>query len=516
MNFHHFSISSLTLGNASLVFLQYGRHHDQKLYYVPHGAVDPFVKSIRLKLTALLLRSPKRQGGCGLEISQLLHKRKILAFFPLHDRPTAKAIQHKIWERAVWPWSVPVEDVREYYGEKVALYNVFIGHYSLWIFTPSIIGVAFQLVVWATVDFSHPVLPFYSLVITVWSIYMLEYWKRQEATTALMWGMSDFEKEEQDRPEYFGETVKSHIDGTDITYFPASKLAKRTRLSRSVVLTFMTMVVAFVAAIYTFRWYLQQRDDTVEAASTIASIINTIQIQIFNYIYQKVARSLTDMENHRVDTAYEDSLIVKLFVFQFINSYASFFFLAFIAGNLDRPDNAPINYLGQCGSETCMEPLSINLAIIFGSRLTIGNFTDIFIPYFLHKQKIKNETKGIAEDKFITPPEKDYMLLNYEPMIESIQNYADTAVQYGFSLLFVTALPIASFCSLISCYFKVKFNAWKLGTFYQRPVPEGVQDIGTWMTIFQVISVTSVVTNAALVCFTMDVLWKYSLQGRVW
>jgi len=44
---------------------------------------------------------------------------------------------------------------------------------------------AFQLVVWATGDFSSPVLPIYSVVITIWSIVMLEYWKREEYRTSL-------------------------------------------------------------------------------------------------------------------------------------------------------------------------------------------------------------------------------------------------------------------------------------------------------------------------------------------
>ncbi len=47
-------------------------------------------------------------------------------------------------------------------------------------------------------------------------------------------------------------------------------------------------------------------------------------------------------------------------------------------------------------------------------------------------------------------------------------------------------------------------------------MPSGAQDIGTWQTIFAIISVVAVVTNAGLICFTMDVLWDYSLQGRVW
>lgn len=104
-----------------------------------------------------------------------------------------------------------------------------------------------------------------------------------------------------------------------------------------------------------------------------------------------------------------------MFVFQFINSYASFFFIAFIAAYIQQPPNTPSNWVGQCGGPDCMTPLSINLAIIFGTRLTLTNFLDIFIPYLAYKDKLKEETKG-AEGKTLSPAENDYMLMVYDPM----------------------------------------------------------------------------------------------------
>jgi hypothetical protein len=44
----------------------------------------------------------------------------------------------------------------------------------------------------------------------------------------------------------------------------------------------------------------------------------------------------------------------------------------------------------------------------------------------------------------------------------------------------------------------------------------GAEDIGSWLGVFQILSFFSVITNAALVCFTMDVLDAFSSQGRVW
>ena len=37
-------------------------------------------------------------------------------------------------------------------------------------------------------------------------------------------------------------------------------------------------------------------------------------------------------ENHRTQTQYDDALIIKLFAFQFANSYASCFYIAFFRG----------------------------------------------------------------------------------------------------------------------------------------------------------------------------------------
>jgi threonine/homoserine/homoserine lactone efflux protein len=80
------------------------------------------------------------------------------------------------------------------------------------------------------------------------------------------------------------------------------------------------------------------------AVSFIASLLNVSQIMLFNLIYQGIAVKLTDQENHRTDTEYENALILKVFVSQFINSYASLFFLAFVAAQLPRP-----HYLSNVG-----------------------------------------------------------------------------------------------------------------------------------------------------------------------
>ena len=71
-------------------------------------------------------------------------------------------------------------------------------------------------------------------------------------------------------------------------------------------------------------------------ASLVASILNTLFITLFNHIYRVVGVRLTDWENHRTDTEYENALIEKNFAFQLVNSYISFFYIAFAKPN--RPN----------------------------------------------------------------------------------------------------------------------------------------------------------------------------------
>lgn len=97
-------------------------------------------------------------------------------------------------------------------------------------------------------------------------------------------------------------------------------------------------VIGVIAGIYTLRFILY--NDIGSRAQIVASVINVVQIQVLTYIYDHVAFKLTDLENQRNDVKYEDSMIVKLFLFQFVNNYSSFYYLAFIAGNLPIPKGA--------------------------------------------------------------------------------------------------------------------------------------------------------------------------------
>jgi hypothetical protein len=87
---------------------------------------------------------------------------------------------------------------------------------------------------------------------------------------------------------------------------------------------------------------------------------------------------------------------VKIFVFLFINSYASFYYLAFVAENF-----------GDCPESGCMYTLAINLAVVFGSSLASSIFFQLAVPYLSYQYQYY-ERKDT--ERKITRPEQEYLL----------------------------------------------------------------------------------------------------------
>ena len=109
------------------------------------------------------------------------------------------------------PNNQPFEKVKSYFGEKICLFFEFRAHLTTWLVTPAIVGLAFEAVVVAYLDFSHPVIPFFSLFIAIWSVLMTEFWKRREISIAMRSGMLNMEIELQDRPEFEVNIVQSSL-----------------------------------------------------------------------------------------------------------------------------------------------------------------------------------------------------------------------------------------------------------------------------------------------------------------
>jgi hypothetical protein len=143
---------------------------------------SPFHEGIRQRLNVILLESSPSDGSQPLRLQRYINSKKIIAAFPLHTSSSLTILRSSWLRLSQLPWNLPLEDIKEYFGNKIALFYYFLGHYSLWLIIPSLIGIPFQIAVYVTENYSGPWIPGFSFFISIWSICMLEYWKRKEKT----------------------------------------------------------------------------------------------------------------------------------------------------------------------------------------------------------------------------------------------------------------------------------------------------------------------------------------------
>lgn len=476
-----------------------------------HKHPTPFDNALQIKIALSLLENKKIAGGLELVMPTLKAKGVLVDCFPLHEEVLASTLAIAWYKGGhTYPWNKPFDKIKDYFGEKVGLYYRFLGHYTSYLFFLMILGIPFQIAVFASDNYSNPGVPFYALFVVLWAVFFTEHWKRVERTCVMKWGMVGFEHNEPDRPQYEGEVVASLINGKPIVRFSNRKANERMRRSIFVVFMMISMVIGTTACVYLIRNAMfENGGEEKMAANYTASFLNSIQITVFAILYGKLAKKLTDNENHRTNTEYEDSMIAKLFLFQCVNFFSSFAFTAFCAKFLPKLKNDKPANVGQCGSPDCMKVLAINLIIVLVVHTTVGNVVEFILP------KLSNFLSG-ASDAALSTAERQFLRPGYDYIQDSISDYAELMVQFGFQTLFISALPGASIIAYINNHLQLRYDAEKMLCDTQRVFPKGVEDIGTWQTVFELMATLAVIANAALVAFTMNIFDNYSLIFRFW
>ena len=79
--------------------------------------------------------------------------------------------------------------------------------------------------------------------------------------------------------------------------------------------------------------------------SVVPSIVLAFIIVVCAAVYEKIAKMLVNLENHRDQQSYEESLTYMNYKFQFWNVYFSYFILAFWQRNITVLAQAVFTYI---------------------------------------------------------------------------------------------------------------------------------------------------------------------------
>jgi hypothetical protein len=259
--------------------------------------------------------------------------------------------------------------------------------------------------------------------------------------------------------------------------------------------------------------------------SPLGSIINSASILIIEAIWVRLSTILTRWENHRTgsspaicdylrkrlpigchdnlfvaDTEYEDSLIIKRFLFEFVNGYASLFYIAFVKPYLPNWGYT-IEWTDYCEptNQACiMQDLAYNLGFIYVLRIIVLNVLEVVVPAIkscfgncCDRRKYHQNT--------LTHVQHNANLADYEGTVDE---YEEMAIQFGYSTLFAAAFPLAPFLQVIHNLVEMRSDAVKFLVFTKRPMWQGAGDIGPYQKILEWMSFVCILTNGSLIVVT--------------
>ncbi|XP_078138003.1 anoctamin-6 [Centroberyx gerrardi] len=383
----------------------------------------------------------------------------------------------------------------------------------------------------------------FAVFMSIWVTLFLEFWKRYQAELEYEWDTVEFlEQEEPSRPEYEAKCTHERLNPVtrvkEKVPYTACGRCVRVSLGIGTVFFWLLLILASVVAIIVYRLAvffafsaklraqdLKELEPLKEyvtpqmATSVTASIISFVVIMVLNILYERVAIWITNFELPRTKTEYENSLTLKMFLFQFVNYYSSCFYIAFAKGKVVGYPGRPVYLLGkyrneECDPGGCLIELTTQLTVIMGGKAIWNNIQEVLLPWV--KNLIFRYCTRVGSEKVIPRWEQDYQL---QPIgkLGLFYEYLEMVIQFGFVTLFVASFPLAPVLALVNNLFEIRVDAWKITTQFRRMVPEKAQDIGAWQPILQGVAILAVATNAMIIAFTSDMIprlvyyWSFSV-----
>jgi hypothetical protein len=503
----------------------------------------------------------------------------------------------------------PLEEIKDYFGEDIGLYFCWLDKYTRALFLMSFYGtfVFVRQVTQHEGPDDNPLTLIYSIYCGVWSILFLQAWNRRETELRFLWGLDRLRNDDDETRREFinGPNAMLEVNpDTGRQYYVVHHQTKQhirglTSAVCVIVVMFITVASSTAAILVRYAGEMEQTEiigigvgsptdsqQLPEEASgnetddgsggglslgdgafselhhyfyqkkyeLLSAFLGLFLIVIFGAIFEGVFIKLTNYENHRTQSGYDNALIAKNFMFQFLNNYWALIYIAYLR---EVPD--PISKSAHpCENGSCLSELQFQVAVVFAFK-TIGKQIGFTLRPFVVKavkavyanrlvakssQLVSDTTefagsivKGVpgggkvlalqqdlsntvseqydnvldaafGQDLSDVEEKKGKLGLNDYEVQDSLLTYNSTfndfndrTVQFGYIVLFAPAFPLAPLLAFINNLVEIRAAGYKLCNGYRRPVVKQRMGIGTWMVVLNTLGFLAVIMNSTMINF---------------
>ncbi|KAI9861975.1 MAG: hypothetical protein M1813_005046 [Trichoglossum hirsutum] len=484
---------------------------------------EPLTDSERLRIVYFLITNPKSEGGAGVT-PQKGEWKDVESIFPLHDHSLNNEWV-KRWSGKMYINTDDLTQIRDRFGEKIAIYFAFLQCYAFFLIFPAITGAIARY--WLP-QFSS----IYAVAIGLWSVVFIEYWKRQEVDLAVRWGVRGASSIQHSRPEFeYEKEVFDTVTGEKVKVFPSRKRLMRQLLQVPFAILAINVLGGLIATCFGIEIFISEvYNGPLKWLLVFLPVgLLTALVPTLTAILTGIATRLTEYENYATIDGYEAAMTRKVFIFNFITCYLPLFLTAFIYvpfGSLIVPHldifkltvkpfaNDPKELQTPKGFQ--INPARLQKQVFyFALQAQVINLAlEIVVPYLKRRgfNKVKKLKSSMAarhggerpDVSMNDPPEEAAFLARARSEAE-LEIYdvnvdlREMCMQFGYLVLFSVVWPLSGFTYLVNNWVELRSDAIKICAGMQRPVPWRADSIGPWLDSLGFLAWLGSITTAALV-----------------
>ncbi|PIA98488.1 hypotheticalsprotein [Cercospora beticola] len=481
---------------------------------------NPLAEAERQRIVYQMITNPEDEGGAGIRVKSTEWE-NVESIFALHDHTFNKHWLKK-WATQWAISSEDLDDIRNRFGEKVAFYFAFEQTYFNFLLFPTGFGVFAYF-------FLGSFSAFYAIVLCLWSIVFVEWWRHQEQDLSIRWGVRGVSSIESKRHEFQpSKEVEDPATGELVKIFPWDERLKRQALQLPFAILAVLVLGSLIILCFAIEIFIGEiYDGPGKSILTFTpTVILTTCLPLLTGALTNAAKRLNDFENYETDTANGRALTAKLFILDFITSYMGIILTAFVYvpfGSVLVPyldvfsrmfaTEAARAKTTKGGHYTINPDRLRKQTIYFAVTASIVNFAmEVVVPYVkrqggLKFKEIKASRTGTGleqSDAVADAPQEEKEFLDRvrsEAELPTYDVYTDLRemiIQFGYLSLFSVVWPLVPASYLVNNWFELRADAVKICVEMQRPTPWRADTIGPWLDALSFLTWLGSITMAAL------------------
>ncbi|XP_022921289.2 anoctamin-4-like isoform X2 [Onthophagus taurus] len=366
----------------------------------------------------------------------------------------------------------------------------------------------------------------FSIFITIWATFLLEFWARQENILTYQWNLHKSTPQVDELPNYKERVSKykkyNKYTHTEEYYTPFCLKFWRNFLSFIVVFVLVLLITATALAIMISEHFIEYNVHKhrigilIEWMSMIMKLYSALVTIVIMKLYapglDKTSEKLTNNEIHRTQDSYMTSYIFKSYILNFFNTYLMLIYVAFfkdlcytnpsdhgiynkffgVASNLCPPAVGCIDSLSTLISFTILRDYI--LILLFNSYRLINLYGWI-------KKCCSKVKKAPLELTDLPQWEVEFSLIPSSELFFA-ESLMVVILEYGLLTFFVGVVPLVPLLALINNIVELRVTAYTLVKKTRRNVSKRVLGLGAWKTVLLVVTRISYLVSGCIICFT--------------